>query len=286
VHIIKLVNKYWPDDGLVRPKPVAIIWNNKSITYSWQAEYIYYFSFILFYFLTSYHLSLYVLKACLFSLNSGRRQHTKSFAVLLTVLHLNIFISVINQLDAHNFCFTISLFHASTCFEHYCVHHQEVRIVLHSLWYHHNYSCDDNRGDIHTVVPPGDGPRYVLEICKVWWYILRLNCAWSSIFFTQSAWILSFYAYHTSCSFNGVIIPIKRDREDRLRKILVTSTARRCSPFNTKTTAILFQTNGRILNYTHHRAVQMFRNNVEACNVISQLESMKNHGPIFKITVT
>ena len=26
-----------------------------------------------------------------------------------------LFISVINQLDAQNFCFTISLFHASTC---------------------------------------------------------------------------------------------------------------------------------------------------------------------------
>ena len=31
-----------------------------------------------------------------------------------------IFISVINQLDAQNFCFTISLFHASTCFKHMC----------------------------------------------------------------------------------------------------------------------------------------------------------------------
>ena len=38
---------------------------------------------------------------------------------LLTV-HLSIFISVINQLDAQNFCFTISLFHASTCFEQMC----------------------------------------------------------------------------------------------------------------------------------------------------------------------
>jgi len=38
------------------------------------------------------------------------------FDVLLTV-HLSIFISVISQLDAQNFCFTISLFHASTCFE-------------------------------------------------------------------------------------------------------------------------------------------------------------------------
>jgi len=42
-----------------------------------------------------------------------------NFDVLLTVLHLSIFISVINQLDAQTFCFTISLFHASTCFEHY-----------------------------------------------------------------------------------------------------------------------------------------------------------------------
>ena len=32
------------------------------------------------------------------------------FDVLLTV-HLSIFISVINQLDAQNFCFTVSLFH-------------------------------------------------------------------------------------------------------------------------------------------------------------------------------
>jgi len=39
------------------------------------------------------------------------------FDFLLT-LHLNIFILVINQLDAQKFCFTTSLFHASTCFEH------------------------------------------------------------------------------------------------------------------------------------------------------------------------
>ena len=38
------------------------------------------------------------------------RRHVKvsNFDVLLTV-HLSIFISVINQLDAQNFCFTISL---------------------------------------------------------------------------------------------------------------------------------------------------------------------------------
>jgi len=50
--------------------------------------------------------------------------HTKPaewffFDVLLTV-HLSIFVSVINQPDSQTFCFTISLFHASTCFEHMC----------------------------------------------------------------------------------------------------------------------------------------------------------------------
>jgi len=40
------------------------------------------------------------------------------FYVLLTV-HLSIFILVINELDAQNFCFTVSLFHASACFEHH-----------------------------------------------------------------------------------------------------------------------------------------------------------------------
>ena len=51
-------------------------------------------------------------------------KHLYSFDVLLTV-YLSIFISVVNQLDAQNFCFTISLFHASTCFEHMCLKHVE-----------------------------------------------------------------------------------------------------------------------------------------------------------------
>ena len=38
---------------------------------------------------------------------------------------LKLFSPVINQLDAHNFCFTISIFHASTCFEHMCSKHVE-----------------------------------------------------------------------------------------------------------------------------------------------------------------
>ena len=50
--------------------------------------------------------------------HSKRKSHV-NFYVMLTV-HLSIFISVINQLDAQHFCFAICLFHASTCFEHMC----------------------------------------------------------------------------------------------------------------------------------------------------------------------
>jgi len=59
------------------------------------------------------------------------------FGVLLT-MHLNIFISVFNQLDAqnlfHNKFYFMPLHVSSTC-----THHQEVKIALHSLWYHHTY---------------------------------------------------------------------------------------------------------------------------------------------------
>jgi len=66
-----------------------------------------------------------------------------NFDVLLTV-HLK-FISVFNQLDAqnlfHNKFYFMPLRVSSTC-----AHHQEVKIALHSLWYHHTYRFDDTRG--------------------------------------------------------------------------------------------------------------------------------------------
>ena len=33
---------------------------------------------------------------------------------------------------------------------------QEVKIVLHSLWYHHTYICDDTRGCVMQFWPPDD----------------------------------------------------------------------------------------------------------------------------------
>ena len=52
--------------------------------------------------------------------------------------NLSTFISVINQLDVQNFCFTITLFHASTCFEHMCSPSGSQNCI-HSLWYYHTY---------------------------------------------------------------------------------------------------------------------------------------------------
>jgi len=54
------------------------------------------------------------------------------FDVLLTV-NLSICISVINQLDAQNCCFTISLFHASTYFEHMCSSSGDQNCITQSL---------------------------------------------------------------------------------------------------------------------------------------------------------
>ena len=62
------------------------------------------------------------------------------FYVLLTV-HLSTFISVFNQLDAqnlfHNKFYFMPLHVSSTC-----AHHQEVKIALHSLWYHHTETSE------------------------------------------------------------------------------------------------------------------------------------------------
>ena len=74
-----------------------------------------------------------------------------NFDVLLTV-HLSIFISVINQLDAQNFCFTISLFHASTCFEHMCSSSGGQNCIVTRSKLHYTAS----RGCVMQFWPPDD----------------------------------------------------------------------------------------------------------------------------------
>jgi len=54
-----------------------------------------------------------------------------------------IFISVINQLDAQHFLFHNKFYFMPLHVSSTRAHHQEVKIALHSLWYHHTYRCDD-----------------------------------------------------------------------------------------------------------------------------------------------
>ena len=81
------------------------------------------------------------------------RAYVQYFDVLLNV-HLSIFISVINQLDKQNLCFTISLFHACSCFEHY------VLIIRRSKLY---YTASGINTPIGMMIP--DDEHMVLETC-------------------------------------------------------------------------------------------------------------------------
>jgi len=77
----------------------------------------------------------------------------RNFDVLLTV-HFSLFILVINQLDAQNFVLQYVYFmslHVSSTF----AHHQEVKYVLYSLWYHHTYRWP-SRAQVERGRPPKD----------------------------------------------------------------------------------------------------------------------------------
>jgi len=122
---------------------------------------------------------------------SGKLEHT----------HYNL---VINQLDTQNFCFTISLFHASTCFEHHVLiirrselYYTASGIItpiggrsVHRLWedsqpVHETaiYRCDDTRGCIIQFWHPDD--EYMC---------LKHVEAWNKLFvkqkFCASSWLI------------------------------------------------------------------------------------------------
>jgi len=63
-------------------------------------------------------------------------------------------------------------------------HHQEVKIVLHSLWYHHTYRCDDTRGCVMQFWPPDDE-----HVCS------KHVKAWNKIIvkqkFCASSWLIT-----------------------------------------------------------------------------------------------
>ena len=72
---------------------------------------------------------------------------------------LKLFISVINQLDARHFCFTISLFHASIIRRsklHYTASGIIAPIGGHLVHETATYRCDDTRGCVMQIWPPDD----------------------------------------------------------------------------------------------------------------------------------
>ena len=72
----------------------------------------------------------------------------------------------------NNICFTISLFHASTCFEHMCSSSGGKKIVLYSLWYHHTYrwpsGAQVERGVRNFDAKLGSSPL-VSNPCRIKW---------------------------------------------------------------------------------------------------------------------
>ena len=116
-------------------------------------------------------------------------------------MHLSIFISVINQLDAQTFCFTISLFHASTCFQHMCS----------SSGGHHTYRCDDTRGCLLQFRPPDDEHMCSKHVeawnktyCKTKILCIKLVNYWDK--YTLLICELNFISFFLYYKFNFIII--------------------------------------------------------------------------------
>ena len=76
-------------------------------------------------------------------------------------LCLSIFSLVINQFDAQNLFYN-KFISCLYMFRAPCAHRQEVKIVLHNLWYHHTYRFDDTRRCIIQFWTPDD-EQMVLE---------------------------------------------------------------------------------------------------------------------------
>jgi len=139
------------------------------------------------------------------------------FNVLLTV-HLSIFISVINQLDAQNFCFTRSLFHASKRFEHMC----------------------SSSGGQNCITQP-----LVSSHLEVWWY-QRLCNVINQLDAQNFCFTLSLF--HASTSFRAHVLIIKRSKLHYTASGIITPTcAVRCTGW--KRTLVLSQPVHRTATY-------------------------------------
>jgi len=66
-----------------------------------------------------------------------------------------------------------------------CDHHQEVKIALHSLWYHHTYRCDDTIGCVMQFWTPDDDHMCSKHV-EAWnKLIVKQKCCTSSWLITE-----------------------------------------------------------------------------------------------------
>ena len=64
-----------------------------------------------------------------------------------------------------------------------CAHLQEVKIALHSLWYHLTYMCDDTRGRVMQFWPPDDEHIVQQNLCiQLVKYCDSLTVCYSGVF--------------------------------------------------------------------------------------------------------
>jgi len=84
---------------------------------------------------TKTNVSVWVQRECSYLTVTSLVDIARNFDILLTV-KFSIFILAINQLDAQNLFYN-KFISCLYMFRALCAHHQEVKIVLYSIWYHH-----------------------------------------------------------------------------------------------------------------------------------------------------
>ena len=105
----------WNPLGLSRPV-MGLLYLNFTFTFTYWKIFFLIFKW-------SIPVVFCVLNICIVRINEKflpycQRQNIKKTPNVHKLIN-DLFISVINQIDEQNFCFTIRLFHASTCFKHH-----------------------------------------------------------------------------------------------------------------------------------------------------------------------
>ena len=86
-----------------------------------------------------------------------------------------------------------------------CAHHQEVKIALHSLWYHHTYRYDETRGCVKQFWPPHDKHMCSKHV-EAWNKLtVKQKCCASSWLITKINILpLCFVLIHVKTSINNI----------------------------------------------------------------------------------